>query len=73
MILVIPSIAIPLAYVPLGRPWVLSNLIAECLATTSLAFIRLDSFFTAAVLLGVLLVYDIFWVSHTTLRGRELV
>jgi hypothetical protein len=62
-LLILPaSIALPLLYIPLGRPWVLSNLLALCLSTATLALLRLDSFLTAGVLLGVLLVYDIFWV-----------
>jgi minor histocompatibility antigen H13 len=60
------SIALPLLYIPLGRPWVLSNLLALCLSTATLALLRLDSFLTAGVLLGVLLVYDIFWVRVVT-------
>jgi minor histocompatibility antigen H13 len=40
--------------------------LASCLATTTLAILRLDSFFTAFLLLGLLLVYDIFWVSSLT-------
>lgn len=60
------SIALPLLYIPLGRPWVLSNLLALCLSTATLALLRLDSFLTAGVLLGVLLIYDIFWVRVVT-------
>jgi minor histocompatibility antigen H13 len=56
------SIIIPALYLPLDRPYVLSNVLALCLATTTLAILKLDSFFTAFLLLGVLLVYDIFWV-----------
>jgi minor histocompatibility antigen H13 len=41
---------------------VLSNLLALALSTTTLALLRLDSFLTATILLGVLLIYDIFWV-----------
>jgi minor histocompatibility antigen H13 len=60
------SIIIPALYLPLNRPYLLSNLLASCLATTTLAILRLDSFFTAFLLLGLLLVYDIFWVSSLT-------
>lgn len=57
------SIALPLLYVPLGRPWILSNVLALSLGTATLAILKLDSFLTAFMLLGVLLIYDIFWVS----------
>lgn len=59
------AVALPLAYVPLGRPWILSNALALCLATAALAFLRLDGFPTAFLLLVLLLVYDIFWVFYT--------
>ncbi len=57
------SILLPALYIPLGRPYILSNVLALCLSTTTLALLRLDSFFTAFLLLAVLLIYDIFWVS----------
>ena len=60
------SILLPALYVPLGRPYILSNTLALCLSTSTLALLRLDSFFTAFLLLAVLLVYDIFWVSLTS-------
>jgi minor histocompatibility antigen H13 len=66
------SIALPLLYIPLGRPWVLSNLLALCLSTATLALLRLDSFLTAGVLLGVLLIYDIFWVRVSPLNRAGL-
>lgn len=56
---------LPAAYIPLGRPWILSNALALCLATAALAFLRLDGFPTAFLLLTLLLVYDIFWVFYT--------
>jgi minor histocompatibility antigen H13 len=56
------SIGLPLAYIPLDKPYWLSNLIALCLGTAALALLKLDSFATAGLLLGVLLIYDIFWV-----------
>jgi len=56
------SIAIPLLYIPLGRPYLLSNVLALSLGTATLALLKLDSFLTAFMLLGVLLIYDIFWV-----------
>ncbi|KAI9632812.1 putative minor histocompatibility antigen h13 [Dioszegia hungarica] len=65
-LLLIPlSIALPALYIPLGRPYVLSNLIALSLSTATLQLLKLDSFLTAGVLLGALLVYDIFWVFAT--------
>ncbi|WVR03703.1 hypothetical protein IAU60_000698 [Kwoniella sp. DSM 27419] len=59
------AIALPLLYIPLGRPYILSNVLALSLSTATLALLKLDSFFTAFVLLGVLLIYDIFWVFAT--------
>ncbi|KAL1411920.1 hypothetical protein Q8F55_002906 [Vanrija albida] len=59
------SLTVPVAYVPLGRPWVLSNALALCLATAALALLKLDGFPTAFLLLGVLLAYDVFWVFYT--------
>lgn len=56
----------PALYIPLGRPYIISNLIALSLSTATLQLLRLDSFATAGLLLGVLLVYDIFWVSRGT-------
>jgi minor histocompatibility antigen H13 len=56
---------------PLGRPYILSNVIALSLSTATLQILRLDSFFTAGLLLGVLLVYDIFWVSHAPTRPQR--
>jgi len=66
------SIAVPLLYIPLGRPYVLSNLLALSLGTATLALLKLDSFFTAFLLLGLLLIYDIFWVSTIGTIGRRV-
>ncbi|WVQ78676.1 hypothetical protein IAT38_000763 [Cryptococcus sp. DSM 104549] len=63
--LLIVSIALSAAYVPLGKPYILSNVLALSLATATLALLKLDSFATAFLLLGLLLVYDIFWVFAT--------
>jgi minor histocompatibility antigen H13 len=63
LILLPISIGAPLLYIPLQRHYLLSNLIALCLATSTLGLLKLDSFLTAIVLLSALLVYDIFWVS----------
>ncbi|WVQ65048.1 uncharacterized protein L199_003218 [Kwoniella botswanensis] len=65
MILIPISIALPLLYIPLGRPYILSNILALSLSTATLALLKLDSFLTAFLLLGVLLIYDIFWVFAT--------
>ncbi|WVW80286.1 hypothetical protein I302_102264 [Kwoniella bestiolae CBS 10118] len=65
MILIPISIALPLLYIPLGRPYILSNVLALSLSTATLALLKLDSFLAAFVLLGVLLIYDIFWVFAT--------
>ncbi|WWC88039.1 uncharacterized protein L201_002942 [Kwoniella dendrophila CBS 6074] len=65
MILVPIAIALPLLYIPLGRPYILSNILALSLSTATLGLLKLDSFLTAFLLLGVLLVYDIFWVFAT--------
>ncbi|WVQ93668.1 hypothetical protein IAU59_000744 [Kwoniella sp. CBS 9459] len=65
LILLPISIILPLLYIPLGRPYLLSNVLALSLSTATLALLKLDSFFTAFLLLGVLLVYDIFWVFAT--------
>ncbi|OCF36274.1 minor histocompatibility antigen H13 [Kwoniella heveanensis CBS 569] len=65
LILLPISILLPLLYIPLGRPYLLSNVLALSLSTATLALLKLDSFFTAFLLLGVLLVYDIFWVFAT--------
>ncbi|WWC68505.1 uncharacterized protein I206_102434 [Kwoniella pini CBS 10737] len=65
LILIPISIILPLLYIPLGRPYILSNILALSLSTATLALLKLDSFLTAFVLLGVLLVYDIFWVFAT--------
>jgi minor histocompatibility antigen H13 len=59
------SITLPLLYMPLGRPYILSNILALSLGTATLELLKLDSFFTAFLLLGVLLIYDIFWVFAT--------
>lgn len=59
------ALALPAAYVPLGRPYALSNFLALCLATAALSLLRLDGFPTATALLGLLLIYDIFWVFYT--------
>ena len=50
---------------------------ALCLATSLLGILRLDSFLTGLILLGSLLVYDVFWVRpdrstldpHTSLNS----
>lgn len=60
------SIGLPLAYIYFDKPYFLSNLIALCLGTAALALLKLDSFATAGLLLGVLLIYDIFWVRQAT-------
>ncbi|WRT65822.1 uncharacterized protein IL334_002772 [Kwoniella shivajii] len=65
LVLIPVSIALPLLYIPLGRPYILSNVLALCLSTATLALLKLDSFLTAFILLGVLLIYDIFWVFAT--------
>ncbi|WWC60441.1 uncharacterized protein I303_103013 [Kwoniella dejecticola CBS 10117] len=65
LILIPISVALPLLYIPLGRPYILSNVLALSLCTATLALLKLDSFLTAFLLLGVLLVYDIFWVFAT--------
>ena len=62
------AIAVPAAYLPLDKPYWISNILALSLATTTLALLRLDSFFTAFLLLGVLLVYDVFWVGVVPLN-----
>jgi len=66
------AILLPALYIPLGRPYILSNTLALCLATTTLALLRLDSFFTAFLLLAVLLIYDIFWVGLPFLPALSL-
>jgi len=58
------SIVLPFLYIPLGRPYILSNILALSLGTATLALLKLDSFLTAFLLLGVLLIYDIFWVGQ---------
>ena len=64
--LLIPiSIVVPLLYLPLGRPWIISNLLGVALSSAAMQIIKLDSFLTAFVLLSALLVYDIFWVFGT--------
>lgn len=64
------SIGAPLLYIPLARHYLLSNLIALCLATSTLSILKLDSFLTAIVLLSALLVYDIFWVRASSLPSQ---
>ncbi|WWD16379.1 hypothetical protein CI109_100805 [Kwoniella shandongensis] len=59
------SIILPALYIPLGRPYILSNVLALSLSTATLALLKLDSFLTAFSLLGLLLIYDIFWVFAT--------
>ncbi|KAK4685843.1 minor histocompatibility antigen H13, partial [Tremellales sp. Uapishka_1] len=59
------SIALPALYLPLSRPYLLSNLLAFSLSSATLSLLRLDSFPTAFTLLSALLVYDIFWVFAT--------
>ncbi|KAK8861698.1 hypothetical protein IAR55_002521 [Kwoniella newhampshirensis] len=59
------SMILPALYIPLGRPYILSNVLALCLSTATLALLKLDSFLTAFSLLGLLLIYDIFWVFAT--------
>jgi len=66
------AILLPALYIPHGRPYILSNTLALCLATTTLALLRLDSFFTAFLLLAVLLIYDIFWVGLPFLPALSL-
>lgn len=57
------ALALPAAYVLLGKPYLVSNALALCLATAALALLRLDGFPTAILLLTLLLAYDVFWVS----------
>jgi minor histocompatibility antigen H13 len=57
------AIGLPVAYIALGRPYLISNSLALCLATAALALLRLDGFPTAVLLLSLLLAYDVFWVS----------
>ncbi|ORX35297.1 signal peptide peptidase-domain-containing protein [Kockovaella imperatae] len=65
-VLLIPlAIALPSLYLPLGRPFWISNILALSLATTTLSLLKLDSFLTAFSLLALLLVYDVFWVFAT--------
>ncbi|WVN87196.1 uncharacterized protein L203_102373 [Cryptococcus depauperatus CBS 7841] len=59
------AIAVPILYITLGRAWILSNILALSFSTETLALLKLDSFATAFVLLGALLVYDVFWVFAT--------
>lgn len=63
------AIGLPVAYIALGRPYLISNSLALCLATAALALLRLDGFPTAILLLSLLLAYDVFWVSSKAL-GR---
>lgn len=58
------ALALPALYVLLGRPYLVSNALALCLATAALALLRLDGFPTAMALLSLLLAYDVFWVSR---------
>ncbi|GMK59525.1 hypothetical protein CspeluHIS016_0801310 [Cutaneotrichosporon spelunceum] len=59
------ALALPAAYIALGRPYLVSNALALCLATGALALLRLDGFPTAFLLLSLLLAYDVFWVFYT--------
>ncbi|WVQ77377.1 hypothetical protein IAR50_007062 [Cryptococcus sp. DSM 104548] len=59
------AIAIPAAYIYLGKPYILSNILALSLSTETLGLLKLDSFATGFMLLGALLVYDVFWVFAT--------
>ncbi|CAK9785366.1 hypothetical protein CC85DRAFT_258655 [Cutaneotrichosporon oleaginosum] len=59
------AIGLPAAYIALGRPYLISNVLALCLASAALALLRLDGFPTAVLLLTLLLAYDVFWVFYT--------
>lgn len=63
MCLIPVSIVLPLLYVYFDRHYILSNILALAFSIETLALLKLDSFFTAFLMLGLLLVYDIFWVS----------
>lgn len=65
------SLVLPLSYIALDRPYWLSNILALSLATSTLALLKLDSFFTAFLLLGLLLIYDIFWVRRVPARATS--
>ncbi|ODO04951.1 hypothetical protein I350_05562 [Cryptococcus amylolentus CBS 6273] len=59
------AISIPAAYIYFGKPYILSNILALSLSTETLGLLKLDSFATGFMLLGALLVYDVFWVFAT--------
>ncbi|OWZ65398.1 hypothetical protein AYX15_03121 [Cryptococcus neoformans] len=65
MCLIPVSIVLPLLYVYFDRHYILSNILALAFSIETLALLKLDSFFTAFLMLGLLLVYDIFWVFAT--------
>ncbi|KAE8540619.1 hypothetical protein D1P53_002983 [Cryptococcus gattii VGV] len=65
MCLVPISVVLPLLYVYFDRHYILSNILALAFSIETLALLKLDSFFTAFLMLGLLLVYDIFWVFAT--------
>lgn len=44
------------------RHWVLTNIVAVCIAIQGITLMTLDSFVTGFILLGGLFFYDIFWV-----------
>ncbi|EJT97342.1 hypothetical protein DACRYDRAFT_25126 [Dacryopinax primogenitus] len=47
------------------KPWVLTNVISLSLGCNAIAVLKLDNFCTAAILLGGLFIYDIWWVFGT--------
>ncbi|KIR39963.1 minor histocompatibility antigen H13 [Cryptococcus deuterogattii 99/473] len=65
MCLVPISVVLPLLYVYFDRHYILSNILALAFSIETLALLKLDSFFTAFLMLGLLLIYDIFWVFAT--------
>eukprot|EP00249_Psilotum_nudum_P018724 c26934_g1_i5 orf=142-1647(+) len=56
------GIGVAIASKQAGAPFTLTNLIAVCIVTELLQLISLGSFVTAVVMLGGLLIYDVFWV-----------
>lgn len=62
MCLVPISVVLPLLYVYFDRHYILCNILALAFSIETLALLKLDSFFTAFLMLGLLLIYDIFWV-----------
>ncbi|XAO26754.1 hypothetical protein I312_105595 [Cryptococcus bacillisporus CA1280] len=66
MCLIPISVVLPLLYVYFDRHYILSNILALAFSIETLALLKLDSFFTAFLMLGLLLVYDIFWVFATS-------